>query len=696
MRMNIQRVWARVPLSAQLILLWERITLSKLTTFYFIFSLLHFAVQFGLQIEAFVINAHAASFLGSLVSRGDATQKGFTVWDGALRMCTTAPASMSADACEILWQPTSSTGNGSVDLMNTNVTSVISSSMVSAVSSTSIPSSTASLAVSSASTSSVVPPSGLSSNVSLSSSVALSRFSTTSAFATSTPLKRASSTVVRASTSIPPASSEVDVPESTSFATRTLTAAHAATPSVSTTSTIIEGEHTDSDNEEEGEEEHFHHRRSISTQIITLNGQRELRFSGDGFSNVTLSYTCLTVLNWPVSQLENTKREDITFIMFQFWLLAMSLVALLNESIPHIIATLLMHVAITAWGGFQIFDTAQFHSDFSQLTTNGACRMNLLPTYWNQRSDVEIPSLVLNGVALIVSAVLSWRLIKSFGWQTFKRVGASRAINRIYNCVLLLSILIQVSLFFIAVTGGLWIDQIINGYIGCLTEHATAFKVIDIVVLAVLVPWLTTGWIAARREKRLAMLVFLFLAVVYLAGWGSMFVAATFRWTFVQWRFFSIMASASVLLTALTLALGIVCRINFGKGLPRYLSAEEPLSDGDDFLATTVESKGGKDVEKVAFPSTNTLVPTYMGPNFEHIEPAPRAMGPRFFNSSLQPFEPQSDAPPAYGMPYGSGSPMSSRTVVGEGNSLKRTPTNSSRVSSGSNDSTRSKRWVIE
>ena len=111
---------------------------------------------------------------------------------------------------------------------------------------------------------------------------------------------------------------------------------------------------------------------------------------------------------------------------------------------------------------------------------------------------------MLNGVALIVSSVLSWRLVKvsascvlirqhellircieSFGWQTFKRVGASRTINRIYNVVLLLSISIQVALFFIAVTAGLWIDQLINGYIGAHTVHATAFKIVDIVVLAV-------------------------------------------------------------------------------------------------------------------------------------------------------------------------------------------------------------------
>lgn len=77
------------------------------------------------------------------------------------------------------------------------------------------------------------------------------------------------------------------------------------------------------------------------------------------------------------------------------------------------IASLLTHLVATGWAGFQIFNTAQFRGDFAELTTNGACHpIDLLPTYWQSRSAAEIPSLVLNAVALLVSAFLSWRLAK--------------------------------------------------------------------------------------------------------------------------------------------------------------------------------------------------------------------------------------------------------------------------------------------
>lgn len=49
-----------------------------------------------------------------------------------------------------------------------------------------------------------------------------------------------------------------------------------------------------------------------------------------------------------------------------------------------------------------------------------------------------------------------------------------------------------------------------------------------------------------------------------------MFANATFRWTFVTWQFFSLIAIASALLTLSAFILGLVCRLNFGKGLLRY------------------------------------------------------------------------------------------------------------------------------
>lgn len=72
-----------------------------------------------------------------------------------------------------------------------------------------------------------------------------------------------------------------------------------------------------------------------------------------------------------------------------------------------------------------------------------------------------------------------------FGWQTFKRIGASLVINRIYRLMLVLSIAIQLCLFFIAVTVSLWIDRLLNRPTGELTWIWVLYVVSSAVTLAV-------------------------------------------------------------------------------------------------------------------------------------------------------------------------------------------------------------------
>ncbi|KAI0004096.1 hypothetical protein BJV74DRAFT_423884 [Russula compacta] len=374
---------------------------------------------------------------------------------------------------------------------------------------------------------------------------------------------------------------------------------------------------------------------------ISLNGQTALRGLGPNGTNVILDHRCLVTLNWPVQTLGNTKREDVAFLAFQFWVLGMSLVAVLNESIPHIIATVVTHLSATAWSGFQIFFTNAFHNDFQRLTTDGACQINLLPHYWTSRASAEIPSLAFNAAALLVSCYLSFRLIKLFGWQTFKRVGASRTINRIYKLVLTLSIVIQLSLFFVILAVILWLDQIYNGAIGVMATQSNVYQAFLMIVI-LLIPWLLTGWFAARRELKFPMMVFLVLSALYLVGWGLMFDSESFRWTFVQWGFFGSAATLSALLDIIGLIVGIMCRLNFDKGLVHYLSAKEPLR-GDSFIQA-VPGAGSPFNEKFDFPSMRHPIPTFLDTLESNDEvPLPSQMrfqaGPRFFNQSAAPFD---------------------------------------------------------
>jgi hypothetical protein len=63
------------------------------------------------------------------------------------------------------------------------------------------------------------------------------------------------------------------------------------------------------------------------------------------------------------------------------------------------------------------------------------------------------------------------------------------------------------------------------------------------------------------------MLIFLVLSALYFAGFCLLFDSGTFRWTFVQWGFFGAMASLSAFLDIVASIVGIMCRLNFDKGL---------------------------------------------------------------------------------------------------------------------------------
>jgi len=164
------------------------------------------------------------------------------------------------------------------------------------------------------------------------------------------------------------------------------------------------------------------------------------------------------------------------------------------------------------------------------------------------------------------------------------------------------------------------------------------------------------------------------------------------------------MATASVILTLLSVILGVVCRLNFGKGLARYLNAHQPLEDEE--YTTGYESS---DIEKVAFPSSEKPLPTYASfdeheKGFANPFNSGSTLGPRFSNKSAEPFE-----LPTPGLPFPA--PALQRNLndvqVHRSDSYGSTRSNGSTVSQlssqlshartdSSNSHGNHKRWVIE
>jgi len=207
------------------------------------------------------------------------------------------------------------------------------------------------------------------------------------------------------------------------------------------------------------------------------------------------------------------------------------------------------------------------------------------------------------------------------------------------------------------------------------------------------------------------MVVFLGMSTLYLASWGAMFANASFRWTFLEWRFFSLMTSASVLLALSALITGIVCRLGFGTGLPEHLNETRYVEDEDALFTPYIRDDGSEiSAEKVEFPSLGYPVPTFSATfRSDEDETSPEIpqfpnpqMGPRFFYESSIPFDQQAvpQPPPAHTRQQSSGANFATshlyRYDSGASNH-SRTNSDAPSVDSGvSGDGSGRKRWVIE
>jgi len=316
----------------------------------------------------------------------------------------------------------------------------------------------------------------------------------------------------------------------------------------------------------------------------------------------------------------------------------------------------------------------------------------------------------LNSLALLIGIILSWRLLKAFGWRTFKRMGASMKIRTQYRAILILSVTIQLALFFIVASVGLWLDQLINGVASQITRDKVLYQVMAALVLALLIPWLALGWNSVRKEQRILMAVFLGMSTLYLTSWGVMFVSATFRWTFIEWRFFSLMTSASVLLAWSALITGIVCRLGFGTGLPEHLNETRHTEDEDALFTPYMRDDVSEiSTEKVEFPPLGHPVPTFSAAFKSNDEETPSEkpqfsnpqMGPRFFHGSTLPFDQQTVLKPAPA--HIRKQPPASIFATphlyqydGDSNNHSRTNSDASVHSSISRSGSDKKRWIIE
>ncbi|KAG6887670.1 hypothetical protein C0995_013622 [Termitomyces sp. Mi166 len=252
-----------------------------------------------------------------------------------------------------------------------------------------------------------------------------------------------------------------------------------------------------------------------------------------GSKSIFLDPQCTQTLVYSEQLMHNSTREDLTFVLLQFWLLGISVYAIMRDSVPHTLAVLIARGTITAWAAYAIWRTNLNRIQLTDIIFKPGtpCSFDIYPTYFQLR----------------------------VAYQFFMAVLAC----------------LQLECFVLVAAGGLWIDVLVNTAIAKMSplEHTVVYM--GLYILA------TVGWYAIRREMKRLMIVFLGIAFFLLTSWSIMFYSQVYRWTFMQWPYLGCFTTASLTLIVATIVLGVICRLNFGKGLAQYLHAEAALASSN-------------------------------------------------------------------------------------------------------------------
>jgi len=334
-------------------------------------------------------------------------------------------------------------------------------------------------------------------------------------------------------------------------------------------------------------------------------------------SVVNLSERCVRILVYPSQILINFRREDISWLFLQFWLLATSFIAILNGSVPHTLAVLMTRALAAGWSMYAFWRGSYFRRNLQELIGDHGtpCSLDVFSDFWAIRRGYETADLVLNTTALVFFLYTSLSLLKIYNEQSFKCVGAPEHVLRIHKFFMAVLACLQMEAFVLVTGMALWIDVLVNTAIAQISEHTPIYKALFICTCVLLLPWIAMGWYSIRREMKKMMIIFLAIGFVITSGWSIMFYSIVYRWSFMQWPYLGCFTVASLLLLLSSMVLGVVCRMNFGNGLAQYLHAESTLASlnfAQDSFERRTSSRYSKD-GKISWDPESSIypVPTY-------------------------------------------------------------------------------------
>ncbi|KAG8896331.1 hypothetical protein FRB99_008937 [Tulasnella sp. 403] len=301
---------------------------------------------------------------------------------------------------------------------------------------------------------------------------------------------------------------------------------------------------------------------------------------------------CVRSLSWVEQELRNVWKESIVGIAWWAWLAVINLSVIWGESVSLTITAFIGACTSVVGQSLQLFQTRQFSDEFNRVVVNGACGgVNVLESYPDWRVMLQVAGVISSVVGLVISAAFTWNLVRRYGSGNWAKVNANPVVKRPYCFLITLSVLLELSTFFMPVTGGLWLDQIFEGLPAGYSDdqqfEGTLFSSFNGFIL----PWLLLGWLSVRKGLCRTMVIFLIVTVPFIAGWALIFAIDIYRVLLEIWVFFAVFPIISVLLVTAILGFGIVFRYDFKRDLFVYMQSFDKPSESDIEAANAFSPK---------------------------------------------------------------------------------------------------------
>ncbi|GAA5795542.1 hypothetical protein EDC94DRAFT_596445 [Helicostylum pulchrum] len=282
----------------------------------------------------------------------------------------------------------------------------------------------------------------------------------------------------------------------------------------------------------------------------------------DEIAGYPLTVTEAESISQAINRLGRIKWENIAFIGFQCWFVAMAFDATVYQNAAEVIALAVMNFACAVFGALEVIDGKKWLKILNEVRDKYNVPINTAPI--RTAFYVEIVLSVMVGIFALWFLYLSFKVVIEFGWTNYKKIGADLAIQRMYQTSQFFVLALKIDIFIEFLVSVFYLIQF------ALDEEFNSWITYVFVVITILMlPMLYFGRIALASESYIKMGVFITFQLIVM--FQLVLVADNAMGLDNHWYIWICFVILGMIVAVGTALLASKCMYNFGKGLKPFI-----------------------------------------------------------------------------------------------------------------------------